>query len=61
MKVGFATHDLRSVNAGFHDAGFFLIYDVDTQRAECLRSIPLRDDEAAADFEVIDGRLEAVR
>jgi nitrogen fixation protein NifX len=61
MKVGFATHDLRSVNAGFHDANFFLIYDVDTQHAECVRSVPIDDDWADGDIEAIDGRVEAVR
>lgn len=43
MKVGFATHDLRSVNAGFHDANFFVIYGVDTDCTECLRAVPVDD------------------
>jgi nitrogen fixation protein NifX len=61
MKVGFATHDLRSVNAGFHDANFFLIYDVDALRTECVRSIPINDDWENGNLEAIDGRVEAVR
>ena len=61
MKIGFATHDLRTVNAGFHDANFFLIYDVDTRQIECLRSIPINDDWADGEMAAIDGRVEAVR
>jgi hypothetical protein len=60
MKVGFATHDLRSVNAGFHDANFFLIYDVDAQRSECLQAVPVDDGWADGDMAAIDGRVAAV-
>ncbi len=61
MKVAFATHDLKSVNAGFDDASFFVIYDVDTQHFECLCVVRPEDDEEAGTFTAIDLRLEAVR
>lgn len=61
MKVAFATHDLKSVNAGFDDASFFVVYDVDTQRFECLRAVRPEDDEETGTFAAIDTRLQTLR
>jgi nitrogen fixation protein NifX len=61
MKVAFATHDLKSVNAGFDDASFFVIYDVDTQRFVCQRAVRPEDDDETGTFAAIETRLETVR